>query len=182
MKIFLIFGIVALIIILFFVSWIISTTNKIKVLNVKVNEAKSDIEIHLIKRYDVLNESMKAVINFRTHEAEIFRNINLMRPQQGMDVQTMDKMLQEQSNVSRMLMAISFPQIQSSQLYATLQRQLTEENNHVAASKRMYNANVSQYNQYVIQFPVSILGKSQIAFLHDEQELNQKKDASLNWN
>ena len=55
MKILVIGFIVVLVIMVF---WCISTRNRIKMMEVKVDEAKSGIDIALIKRYDILTESL----------------------------------------------------------------------------------------------------------------------------
>ena len=37
----------------------------------------------------------------------------------------------------------------SNELFKTLQHQISDTNEHLSASKRLYNANVSRYNQAI---------------------------------
>lgn len=66
----------------------------------------------------------------------------------------------------------AYPQLTSSELYKNLQTQITETNEHLAASERLYHANVSLYNQAIAVFPGNIIagmtGNRPAAFLRDE--------------
>jgi LemA protein len=64
----------------------------------------------------------------------------------------------------------------------TLQKQIADENEHFAAAKRMYNANVTQYNQEIIVFPNSIVASIKNArpleFFRDE-DASAKRNADI---
>lgn len=147
-------------------------------MKVKIEEAQSDMETYLIKRYDVLTESVKAISNFKEYEEGIIENV--IKPHSNMTEKELKDSLESQDRAINQIMAIKVPEITSSELYAKFQDQLSEENGHVAASKRMYNANVSTYNQYIGKFPVALLGYKKIDFLKDE-EIGNKKDVNIKW-
>lgn len=147
-------------------------------MKVKIEEAQSDMETYLIKRYDVLTESVKAISNFKEYEEGIIENV--IKPHSNMTEKELKDSLESQDRAINQIMAIKVPEITSSELYAKFQNQLSEENGHVAASKRMYNANVSTYNQYIGKFPVALLGYKKIDFLKDE-EIGNKKDVNIKW-
>ena len=88
--------------------------------------------------------------------------------------------IESQDKAINQIMALKVPEITSSELYVKFQTQLSEENGHVAASKRMYNANVSTYNQYIAKFPVNMLGYRRVEFLKDESVEN-KKEVNIDW-
>ena len=147
-------------------------------MKVKIEDAQSDMETYLIKRYDVLTESVKAISNFKEYEEGIIENV--IKPHSNMTEKELKDSLESQDRAINQIMAIKVPEITSSELYAKFQNQLSEENGHVAASKRMYNANVSTYNQYIGKFPVALLGYKKIDFLKDE-EIGNKKDVNIKW-
>lgn len=66
----------------------------------------------------------------------------------------------------------AYPQLYSSELYKNLQGQIAETNEHLAASKRLYHANVSLYNQAIAVFPASVIagmtGNRPAEFLRDK--------------
>ena len=53
----------------------VKTCNKVRGMKVKIDEAQSDMESYLIKRYDVLTESVKAIGDFKEYEQGIMENI-----------------------------------------------------------------------------------------------------------
>jgi LemA protein len=60
--------------------------------------------------------------------------------------------MQGQINV----VAEAYPELKSSENYNTLQKTIIEVEEHIQASRRMYNANISTYNQLIVTFPISI--------------------------
>lgn len=60
--------IVLVIIAVLLIGWGISTRNRIKMMEVKIEEAKSGIDIALIKRYDILTESLNVAKGYAAHE------------------------------------------------------------------------------------------------------------------
>lgn len=156
----------------------VKTCNKVRGMKVKIDEAQSDMESYLIKRYDVLTESVKAIGDFKEYEQGIMENI--IKPHLNMTKDELKETMDSQDKAINQIMALNVPEITSSELYVKFQEQLSEENSHVAASKRMYNANVSTYNQCIVKFPVSLFGYSKIDFLNDET-IGQKKDVNIKW-
>lgn len=170
---------ILLIIIVFIFLKVISMYNKVKANEVKIEESKSDLETYLIKRYDVLTESVKAIESFKQHENEIFSEI--FKPHSNMTEKEITEALNTQESAIKQLMALDIPEVRSSELYVKFQDQLTEENKHVAASKRMYNANVSIYNQYIVKFPVNLFFHKKMEFLSDEN-IDNKNELNISWN
>lgn len=68
-----------------FIIWAISTRNKIKMMEVKIDEAKSGMDIALIKRYDILTESLNVAKGFAAHEKNLM--IQLIKARTGMSLQ-----------------------------------------------------------------------------------------------
>ena len=62
--------IVVAVIILIFVVWYISTSNKLNRLVVKIDESLSGIDVALTKRYDVLTKMIEVVKSYAKHEKE----------------------------------------------------------------------------------------------------------------
>ena len=58
------------VIVLIFVIWYISTSNKLNRSVVKIDEALSGIDVALTKRYDVLTKMIDVVKSYAKHEKE----------------------------------------------------------------------------------------------------------------
>ncbi|MBQ8234245.1 MAG: LemA family protein [Bacilli bacterium] len=142
--------------VLIFIIFIV-ISNKIKKLEVKVKEASSSIEIALIKRYDILQSSYDIVKGYVKHEDNIMTD--LIRVRQGMNISELNNTAIQQDKAISNIFAVAeqYPNLKANEVFSNLQRQLTEENTHYAAAKRVYNSNVSIYNQYIVTFPNSII-------------------------
>lgn len=150
----------------------VATGNRFKRLHIKIQEAQADIEVALIKRYDVLMQSLDAIKGYTEHEEKLM--LNLIKARNGMSTAQTQAVLDNQEQVLRNVRIIgeAYPRLYSSELYQNLQAQITETNEHLAASKRLYHANVSLYNQAIAVFPASVIagmtGNRPAEFLRDE--------------
>lgn len=164
--------IILLLVCLLCIGYAIATGNRFKQLHIKIQEAQADIEVALIKRYDVLMQSLDAIKGYTEHEEKLM--LNLIKARNGMTTAQTQAVLDNQEQVLRNVRIIgeAYPKLTSSELYKNLQTQITETNEHLAASKRLYHANVSLYNQAIAVFPASIIagmtGNRPAAFLRDE--------------
>ena len=165
-------GIVVLAIVAVVVGWFISTSNSVNRMIVKIDESKSDIEIQLKKRFDVLTQSMNIAKGFVKHENEIFNNLHSVKTK--MSVDEINETVSNQNEAMSNLLALgeAYPELKSAELFSNLQKQLTEENAQFAASKRAFNANVAKLNGIVVSFPNSIVcnikGQKRVAFIKED--------------
>ena len=115
-----------------------------------ISQAKADIEVYMVKRYDVIMNSLEVAKKYMSHEDEIFSKIH-----QNMSISELSKQSKFRDAAQKGLVALAeqFLEFKSSEVMVTLQKQIADENEHFAAAKRMYNANVTQYNQEIISQP-----------------------------
>ena len=164
------------------ILFLIIISNKIKTLRIKIEEAQSDLEVYLIQRYDILTESCKVAKKYMEHETDLMLNITKVR--KGMNIDETIEIIKSQEDDFNKLFATAeaYPQLYSSELFKTLQTQITETNEHLSASKRLYNSNVSVFNQYIVQFPINLvanmINEKQKEFLKDS-EIETKKNINL---
>ena len=173
---------IVLLFIFFILILFVIILNTIRTLSVKIEESKADLEVYLIKRYDILTESLKIAKKYMEHETDIMINITKIR--KGMDLNETTKVLEEQESFMNKFYATAenYPDLYSNELFKNLQAQITDTNEHLSAAKRLYNSNVSVFNQYIVQFPVTLVAKivneKQREFLKDEN-IEEKKDFKL---
>ena len=173
--------IVILIIILIIFVWIISVSNRLNRAIVKIEEADSGIDVALTKRYDVLTKMIDVVKAYAKHEKEtLFEVIELRK---GMS--TEEKMAANNkmsSNFEKInVLAESYPELKSSENYRTLQQAIVEVEEHLQAARRMYNSNVSIYNQMLVTFPTSTIANSKGLTRKEffEAEETKKQDVKM---
>lgn len=160
---------------------VISISNKLNRYQVKIDEANSGIDVALTKRYDVLTKMIEVVKGYAKHEKEtLFEVINLRK---GM---SLEEKASENAKMDRTMekinvLAESYPELKSSENYNTLQKTIVDVEEHLQASRRMYNANVSSFNQALVTFPSSMIasmkGLTKKSFF--EAEETKKEDVKI---
>ncbi|MBQ9181854.1 MAG: LemA family protein [Bacilli bacterium] len=174
--------IIASIIILIILGWYISVSNKLNRAVVKIDESLSGIDVALTKRYDVLTKMIDVVKAYTKHEKEtLFEVIKLRK----------DMSIQERNNVNHVMdenfrkinvVAENYPELKSSENYKTLQQSIADVEEHLQASRRLYNSNVSIFNQLLVSFPTSSIAKSKGLTKKDFFEADEikKEDVKIN--
>lgn len=177
-------GVIVMFIIITFILiiWAISTRNRIKMMEVKIDEAKSGIDIALIKRYDILTESLNVAKGYAAHEKTLM--VQLIEARSGMSLKQTQAVMENQEKVLERLKVVAeaYPQLYSNGLFKELQEQIAVTNEHLSAAKRVLNSNIALYNQKVVAFPASIIagsiGCKRIAFFKETDE-KKKQDVHM---
>lgn len=148
--------VVGVVLLLIFI-WYFSTYNGIKTSEIKVSESLSGIDVALTKRYDVLTKMLDTVKAYKAYERETLTELVAMRSGMTMkDRQAAnDSMDQLSSQIN--LLAENYPELRSSENFSELQRSITDVEEHLQAARRLYNANVTDYNRRIVTFPSSIV-------------------------
>lgn len=146
-----------LVVVVLVVVWYIATSNSIKVLDLKVQEGESGIDVALTKRYDVLTKMLDTVKGYMTHEQKMLTEI--VRLRSGMTMQEKNAANQQMDEMAKQIniLAENYPELKSSNNFAELQRAIADVEEHLQAARRLYNANVSAYNAKIVVFPNSIV-------------------------
>ncbi|MBQ1371373.1 MAG: LemA family protein [Oscillospiraceae bacterium] len=135
----------------------ISISNGLNRAKVKIDEASSDIDVSLTKRYDVLTKMIDVVKSYAKYEKEtIFETIQLRQNMTMQEKSDADRKMSESFDRIRAL-AENYPDLKASANYNTLQKAIADVEEHLQASRRFYNANVSSYNQKIASFPTSLV-------------------------
>lgn len=174
--------IIVLVIVVILALWYISVLNKLNVALVKIDEANSGIDVALTKRYDVLTKMMDVVKAYAKHEKDTLFEVVKLRS--NMTIDEKNKANKQMShNLERIkIIAENYPELKSSENYNTLQLSITDVEEHLQAARRMYNSNVSIFNQLIVTFPNSIVanskGMQQQQFFEADEE--KREDVKIN--
>ncbi|MCL2314972.1 MAG: LemA family protein [Proteobacteria bacterium] len=160
--------------------YLLATYNKLVVLKHRVKEAWSDIEVQMKRRYDLIPNLVETVKGYATHEKSTLEAViqarNMAMANQGSleDKAKTENML---SGTLKSLFALSenYPELKANENFLELQRELTDTENKIQASRRFYNSNVLAINTKLEMFPSNIVGKKfgfekQSFFKLDESE------------
>lgn len=170
---------------LFFVLiWWISTGNKFKVMAVKIDEAESGIDVALTKRFDLLTKVIATVKGYAKHEEETLTKIVAMRTP-GSKASMAEK--QEFANATtEAIKAVNvvveqYPNLKADTQFTGLQNGIRDVEEQLQAARRLYNANVSKYNQAIIVFPASLVANASHLTKREffEAETEKRQDVKI---
>lgn len=135
---------------------IIKFYNRIKSNEIKVQEGYSGIDVALSKRYNVIVNLVEVVKGYSNHELSTLDLV--VNARNDLLISRSEYETQLNQTVSQ-LVALSegYPKLKSSEQYLMLQRALADTEEHLQASRQLYNHNVSQLNQSISMFPGSVI-------------------------
>ena len=140
--------------------------NTIQTLDEQSSAAKSQIEVQLQRRADLIPNLVSTVKGYAQHEEEVFTQVAQARAGLINAVKTGDPAQMADANAGLTaglgrLLAISeaYPQLKADQSFLRLQDELTGTENRVAVARRDYNQAAQQYNTYIRRFPQTLTAK-----------------------
>ncbi|MSA97850.1 LemA family protein [Finegoldia sp. BIOML-A2] len=170
-------GIIALIIFIVLIWWV-KTSNRFNRYKVVIDESKKNVDIALAKRYDTICEMIKVAKSYAKHESSTFSDVIKLR--QNANIKEFNSAIQNQDREISKIFALAeaYPDLKSSQEFINLQDEISDENEQLAAAKRIVNNNISIINQEIVSFPKSVVAKSkglkEMEFLK-EQNIDSKR-------
>ena len=146
---------VALVVIIGGYLW--ATYNGLVTLNVRVDEAWSDITVQLKRRADLIPTLIETVKGYAAHEKGVFEAVTKARAESlsaGSPAEASAAENHMQSALKSIFaVAEAYPQLQASQNYLQLQGELVDTEDKIQASRRFYNGGVRELNTKIKVFP-----------------------------
>jgi LemA protein len=157
---------IVVIIIVLIALYVAYRFNRLIRLRTRTQEAWSDIDVELKRRYDLIPNLVNTVQGYAAHERGVFEAVtaartNALAASKTGDPAAMAGAEDALTSSTRQLLAVAenYPQLKASELFLNLQEQLTNTEDKVEFSRRFYNGNVRDFNTALQTFPTSILGQ-----------------------
>ena len=146
------------------IFWVVAVYNGLVTLKNRAKEAWSDIDVQLKRRYDLIPNLVETVKGYATHERELFEKVTQARAN-AMNAQGVEAKAGAENILSgalKSLFAVSenYPDLKASVNFLELQRELSDTENKVQASRRFYNTNVRDLNIKIESFPANLIANS----------------------
>lgn len=129
--------------------WYLLTFNLLVQSRNAVDQAWSNIEVELKRRFDLIQNLVETVKGYAKHESDTFRKVAELRTQARPfgDAAAANA---HQGDLSRaiaqvMVLAESYPQLRADKGFLDLQTQLTDTENRIAHRRHAYNQTVNLY-------------------------------------
>lgn len=151
--------VVVLLIGLFF--W--GTYNSLVKLNVRVQEAWSDITVQLKRRADLIPNLVESVKGYAAHESGVFTAVTEARTavmnatSQGPAATAKAENQFEGALKSLFAVAEAYPQLRATENFQQLQNELVDTEDKIQASRRFYNGGVRDLNTRIQMFPANMI-------------------------
>ena len=152
---------IALIIIVAIVAFVISLYNGLVQLRLKVQNAWSQIDVQLQRRFDLIPNFVETVKGYMSHEKETLEKVTELRTSWANATTVKDKaeLDGQLSSALKTIMAVSenYPDLKANQNFMQLSQELTNTENKISFSRQFYNDTVTIYNTKLQAFPSNII-------------------------
>jgi LemA protein len=143
--------------------WIIAMYNGLIRGKNRVDEAWSDISVQLKRRYDLIPNLVETVKGYAAYEKTTLENVINARNRAMSVTDGASAAKGEAENMltgalkSVFALSEAYPDLKANQNFLELQRELTDTEDKIMASRRFYNGNVRDFNTSIQVFPTNII-------------------------
>ncbi|MEK7639803.1 MAG: LemA family protein [Patescibacteria group bacterium] len=152
---------ILLILIIIGLLWLWTGYNGLIKLKNQAEEAWSDIDVQMKRRYDLIPNLIETVKGYALHEKGVLENVTQARAAAMGATGIADKAQAENmlSQTLKSLFAVSenYPNLKANENFAKLQDELSDTENKIQASRRFYNGNVRDLNTKIETVPTNMI-------------------------
>lgn len=176
--------IIAAIVVVVLIALIIGMYNGLVRLNIRADEAWSDITVQLKRRYDLIPNLVNTVKGYAAHESGVFEKVTEARAN-ALNAQGVAETAKAEGEFTQTLKSLfavaeAYPDLKASQNFQELQAELVDTEDKIQASRRFYNTVVRDFNTKRKTFPTNIFANI-LGFKQDKEffELDEAQTAAV---
>ena len=144
----------------FIILYIVLTFNSLIMLRNRVDNAWSQIDVQLKRRYDLIPNLVNSVKGYMKHEKGVLTEITKMRS--SLISGSMQQKAKANNAISDALKTIfavaeNYPKLEASENFKMLQEELSGTESKIAFARQFYNDNIMTLNNKIQQFPSSVI-------------------------
>ena len=184
-------GWIILAIVVVLIIAVIAMYNSLVSARIRVDNAWSQIDVQLQRRFDLIPNFVETVKGYMNHESETFTKIaDLRTAWAGANTVSEKAALDNQlSDTLKTIMAVSenYPELKANQNFSELSEELRNTENKISFARQFYNDTTTRYNEKLQIFPSNIIAnifnfKSRDLFEVENEEVkkNVKVDFGKN--
>jgi LemA protein len=145
-------GVIALILVGIYFSYY----NRIRQYENQIDEAWSQIDVQLKKRFDLVPNLVETVKGYATHERELFEKVTQARA--GMVSGSPQERIEASNQLTSVLRTVfavaeNYPQLKANEQFKLLQEQLQGIEEKIAYARQFYNTSVLNFNNLITTIP-----------------------------
>ena len=140
---------------------IIAMYNGLVQAKLKTENAWSQIEVQLQRRFDLIPNLVEAVKGYMQHEEAVLTKVTELRTSWASASSVAEKadLDNQLSGTLKTIMAVTenYPDLKANQNFTQLQEELRSTENKISYSRQFYNDSVTMYNTKLQVFPTNII-------------------------
>ncbi len=148
-------------IIVLLVLYAVYMYNRLIVLRNRIDNAWSQVDVQLRRRYDLIPNLVETVKGYAAHEREVFERVTEARARAiaagPVGEQSQAENMLTQALRSLFAVAENYPQLRATENFQQLQEELSGTESKIAFARQFYNDTVLRYQNMRQSFPTSIL-------------------------
>lgn len=161
------------------IIWVVAKYNQLVSLRNRIENAWSQIDVQLRRRYDLIPNLVETVKGYAKHEKDVFEKVtqarSAMMTAQGVKEQGEAQNMITGALKSLFAVAEAYPELKANQNFLLLQEELSGTESKIAYSRQFYNDTVMAYNTLIQSFPSNIIANT---FSFGEHEYFPMEDAA----
>lgn len=144
--------------------WGVVAYNGLVTLKNRADEAWSDIDVQLKRRYDLIPNLVNTVKGYAAHESGVLERVTEARTK-AMEAGTAGTKAEAENMLSSTLKSLfavaeNYPDLKANTNFLELQRELSDTENKIQSARRFYNANVRDLNTKIESFPSNLVANT----------------------
>ncbi len=151
-------------VVVLFVLWVVFLYNRMVVLRNRIENAWSQIDVQLRRRYDLIPNLVETVKGYAAHEKGVFEEVtkarSAMTQAQGVAAQGEAQNMISQALKSLFAVAEAYPDLKANQNFMMLQEELSGTESKIAYARQFYNDTVMAFNTLIQSFPANLIAGS----------------------
>ena len=134
--------------------------NRLVALNTRADQAFADIDVQLRQRHDLIPNLVETVKGYATHEKGTLEAVIAARNAATHAGSVADKVQAENAltGALRQMFAVAeaYPDLKANTNFLSLQSELSDVENKLAAARRFFNGAVAEFNAARLSFPAML--------------------------
>jgi LemA protein len=152
--------VVGVVVVLLILVFILSYNGLVRLRN-RIDNAWSQIDVQLKRRYDLIPNLVETVKGYAAHERQTLESVTQARANainaQGPAQQAEAENVLSGALKSLFAVAEAYPDLKANQNFLSLQEELTSTEDRVAYARQFYNDSVLSYNNKLQTFPRNVI-------------------------
>ena len=177
--------IIIVVVVVLLLVWGVGVYNKLVKARNQVQNAWSQIDVQLTRRFDLIPNLVETVKGYANHEKDIWEKFaaarNLYeRAKAGNDVNQMAEANSQISSALARLMVVQeqYPELKADAHFTSMMATLKETEDKIAITRQFYNDTVTSYNTLLQLFP-NVIFANMFGF-HDEKLFKASEEEKKN--